>query len=64
MIAELQQERKLNEREPIDWETYRQALIDSGMVDEARIRRETTLELPFLLKYSERATRAMLEGAQ
>ncbi len=39
MIAELQQERKLNEREPIDWETYRQALIDSGMVRESFERR-------------------------
>jgi hypothetical protein len=36
---EIQAERKRNEREPRDWDTYRQALIESGMVAEAHERR-------------------------
>jgi len=38
-IAELQAARKAAEREPRDWDTYRQELIDSGMVEEAAQRR-------------------------
>jgi hypothetical protein len=40
MIAERQAERKRTERAPVDWGTYRKALIESGMVEEARARRE------------------------
>lgn len=36
---EIQQERKRNEREPIDWDKYRAALIESGMVRESWQRR-------------------------
>jgi|HubBroStandDraft_4_1064222.scaffolds.fasta_scaffold00042_16 hypothetical protein len=39
MIWEEQQARKRNEREPRDWATYRDALIESGMVEEAHYRR-------------------------
>jgi hypothetical protein len=39
-ISDLQAQRKAAEREPIDWKTYRAALIGSGMVEEARRSRE------------------------
>lgn len=39
-IAEIQAERKRNEREPYDWATYKQALIDCGLVEERRAQRE------------------------
>jgi hypothetical protein len=38
---EIQAQRRAAEREPIDWDTYRLALIESGMVEEARKRRES-----------------------
>ncbi len=38
-VYEIQQERKRNEREPIDWDAYRAALIESGMVRESWQRR-------------------------
>jgi hypothetical protein len=41
---ELQAERRRNEREPRDWPTYRAALIESGMVEEARQRLEGSYE--------------------
>jgi hypothetical protein len=40
-VYDQQQARKAAEREPIDWATYRAALIESGMVEEARLRRES-----------------------
>lgn len=39
-IAERQAERKRRELEPRDWDSYRRALIESGMVEEARLRRQ------------------------
>ena len=38
-VWELQAARKTSALQPVDWDTYRKALIDSGMVDEARERR-------------------------
>jgi hypothetical protein len=45
-VCDIQAQRKAVEREPIDWDTYRQALIDSGMVEEARKRREHGCAMP------------------
>ena len=39
-ISEIQAERRRAERPPIDWPTYRDAIVASGMVEESRQRRE------------------------
>lgn len=38
---EIQAERKRTELEPRDWDTYRAALLASGMVEESRQKRES-----------------------
>ena len=44
-VSEMQARRKAAELEPKDWPSYRQALIDSGMVDEARERRSVLVAI-------------------
>ena len=42
-VSEMQARRKAAEREPIAWDVYRAALIESGMVADARQRREVLI---------------------
>lgn len=39
-VSDLQTRRKREERLPMDWNTYREALIASGLVEERRLERE------------------------